>query len=64
MSSTPCKVGCKAWGSWDREQLEQMLGLDQPVYVQYGRWLGDILLHGTLGRSLMGDWSVEEKDTR
>ncbi len=48
-------------GRVDREQLEQMLGLDQPVYVQYGRWLGDILLHGSLGRSLMGDWSVEEK---
>ena len=48
-------------GRVDREQLERMLGLDQPVYVQYGRWLGDILLHGSLGRSLMGDWSVEEK---
>ena len=48
-------------GRVDREQLEQMLGLDQPVYVQYGRWLGGIILHGTLGRSLMGDWSVEEK---
>jgi peptide/nickel transport system permease protein len=48
-------------GELDREQLERMLGLDQPVYVQYGRWLGDILLHGSLGRSLMGDWAVEEK---
>ncbi len=48
-------------GRVDREQLEQMLGLDQPVYVQYGRWLRDILLHGSLGRSLMGDWLVEEK---
>ena len=48
-------------GRVDREALEQMLGLDQPVYVQYGRWLGDILLHGSLGRSLMGDWAVEEK---
>ena len=48
-------------GRVDREQLERMLGLDQPVYVQYGRWLGDILLHGSLGRSLMGDWLVEEK---
>ena len=48
-------------GQVDRAALEQMLGLDQPVYVQYGRWLGDILLHGSLGRSLMGDWSVEEK---
>ena len=48
-------------GRVDRVALEKMLGLDQPVYVQYGRWLGDILLHGTLGRSLMGDWAVEEK---
>ena len=48
-------------GRVDRAALEQMLGLDQPVYVQYGRWLRDILLHGSLGRSLMGDWSVEEK---
>ena len=48
-------------GRVDRAALEQMLGLDQPVYVQYGRWLGDILLHGSLGRSLMGDWLVEEK---
>ena len=45
----------------DRVALEKMLGLDQPVYVQYGRWLGDVLLHGSLGRSLMGDWAVEEK---
>ena len=28
----------------DREALERMLGLDQPVYVQYGRWVGDIVL--------------------
>ncbi len=48
-------------GRPDREALEQKLGLDVPVYVQYGRWMGDILRHGTLGNSLMGDWSVEEK---
>ena len=29
----------------DREALEHILGLDVPVYVQYGRWLGDIFLH-------------------
>ena len=40
-------------GRVDRAALERMLGLDQPVYVQYGRWLGDILLHGSLGRSLI-----------
>ena len=43
----------------DREALERMLGLDVPVHVQYGRWMGGILLDGTLGNSLFGDWSVE-----
>ena len=45
----------------DREAVEVMLGLDVPVYVQYGRWMEGIFLHGTLGQSLMGDWSVEER---
>jgi peptide/nickel transport system permease protein len=32
------------------EQLERFFGLDQPWYVQYGRWLGQ-LLQGDLGTS-------------
>ena len=48
-------------GGIDREALERQLGLDAPVYVQYGRWIGDVLLHGTLGESLMGGWRVEER---
>ncbi len=48
-------------GGFDRETLERLLGLDVPVWVQYGRWIGDIFLHGSLGTSLMGDWPVEEK---
>ena len=47
--------------SLDREALEHELGLDVPVWVQYGRWMGGILLRGTLGNSLLGHWSVEEK---
>ena len=27
-------------GEVDREALEHMLGLDVPVHVQYGRWIG------------------------
>ena len=59
----------------DREALEHMLGLDVPVYVQYGRWIGVLptpdwvtgeshfkgLLHGSLGTSLFGYGSVEER---
>ncbi len=48
-------------GDIDREALERMMGLDQPIYVQYGRWLAGIFLHGTLGNSLLSDWRVEEK---
>ena len=62
----------------DREALERMLGLDVPVYVQYGRWIGVLptpnwitggeshfngLLQGTLGDSLFGGFRVEERIT-
>ena len=40
-----------AAGAKDRAQLEQALGLDQPIYIQYFRWVGGVL-HGDLGRSL------------
>ncbi|MDE0449916.1 MAG: ABC transporter permease [Spirochaetaceae bacterium] len=45
----------------DREALEQMLGLDRPAYVQYGRWIGGIVLRGTLGDSLWGGEAIEGK---
>ena len=63
-------------GRVDREGLERMMGLDVPVYVQYGRWMGVLptpdwltgeshfkgLLQGTFGESLMGDgWPIEER---
>ena len=47
--------------TFDREALERMLGLDVPVYVQYGRWLGDILLRGTFGVSMVGVIPIEER---
>ena len=48
-------------GVVNREVIMKRLGLDQPVYVQYGRWIGGLLLQGTLGKSLLGDRTVEEK---
>ncbi len=48
-------------GDIDREALERKLGLDVPVHVQYGRWLGGILLHGSLGEPLRGGLTLEEK---
>ncbi len=40
-------------GTFDRAELERRLGLDVPVHVQYGRWMGGILLHGNLGTPLL-----------
>ena len=46
----------------DREALVKQLGLDVPFYVQYGRWMGGILLRGTLGDSLWGsEVAIEDK---
>jgi peptide/nickel transport system permease protein len=47
-------------GGIDREALERRLGLDVPAWVQYGRWIGDILLNGSLGESLLTSYAVEE----
>ena len=62
-------------GDIDREALERMLGLDVPVHVQYGRWIGVLptpdfitgeshfkgFLQGTFGDSLLGGSPIEEK---
>ena len=39
-------------GTVDREAIERAFGLDVPIHVQYGRWIGDIFMHGQLGDSL------------
>lgn len=51
----------------DKDEIERRLGLDVPIHVQYGRWVGvlqdkdgnyDGLLQGNLGRSLWRSTSV------
>jgi peptide/nickel transport system permease protein len=41
-----------------REQLGAMMGLDVPIYVQYGRWVGNIILHGDFGYSLWKSYPI------
>jgi peptide/nickel transport system permease protein len=43
-----------------REQLIAALGLDKPIWEQYARWMGGILLAGDFGRSLWGNTPVAE----
>src|SRR5687768_7730921 len=44
-----------------REQLEAALGLDQPMYIQYFRWMGGLFLEGSLGNSLWQNTPVLEE---
>ena len=45
----------------DRAKIEQALGLDKPFLIQYGTWLGNIVLHGSLGNSLWDKLPVVDK---
>ena len=47
------KMGYRSAGQLDREAIERALGLDQAIHVQYGRWIGGIFRHGSLGESLL-----------
>jgi peptide/nickel transport system permease protein len=49
-----------AAGKMGREQLEKALGLDQPMWLQYWRWVGAILFHGDFGKSLWQSTPVSE----
>lgn len=44
-----------------REAIMHALGLDVPIHVQYMRWIGNLLLHGSLGTSLRGGTSVAQE---
>jgi peptide/nickel transport system permease protein len=43
-----------------RAQLIAALGLDKPMWEQYGRWIGGILLEGNFGRSLWQNTPVAD----
>jgi peptide/nickel transport system permease protein len=36
----------------DKKAIEHAMGLDVNLFIQYGRWMGNIILHGDLGSSL------------
>lgn len=46
--------------SQDRARIEAALGLDQPVLVQYGKWMAGVM-QGDLGRSLWQNTPVTEQ---
>jgi len=42
----------------DRAAIAHSLGLDVPVHVQYVRWMGNIILHGDFGSSVISGQPV------
>ena len=42
------------------EQVRHYLNLDRPVYEQYGFWLKNLVLHGSLGRSFVNQRDVTD----
>lgn len=46
---------------FDRAAVQRSLGLDVPIYVQYGRWIGNILIHGDFGTSLWRGTAVAKE---
>ena len=45
----------------DRHAIEVTLGLDKPVYVQYAKWVTNIVVHGSLGKSLNGNQDIAQE---
>lgn len=44
-----------------RQKIEERLGLDVPIQIQFGRWVTGIILHGDLGTSLWKDTPVTKE---
>src|SRR5690606_10595308 len=42
------------------ERLREHYGLDQPIYVQYAKWMGNILTRGDFGQSFERNRPVEQ----
>jgi peptide/nickel transport system permease protein len=45
----------------DRAAIEHALGLDIPIPVQYGKWVTNIIVHGSLGKSLNGNQDIAKE---
>lgn len=63
MSMTGDPARTKAGDFATEEQIEIMreqMGLNDPIVVRFGRWISEVILHGSFGESLYGDDCWEE----
>lgn len=59
-AATLASQGDSATSAEQLNALKEAYGLDQPVYVQYWKWISNILLHGDFGQSL--EWKMPVAD--
>ena len=45
----------------ERIAIQHALGLDKPWPVQYGVWVGNIVIHGSLGKTLQGNQDIGQE---
>lgn len=45
------QTGGATWSPEFQEAMRDRYGLNEPVYVQYGKWISNIMLHGDFGYS-------------
>ena len=58
------RMGYEGGGAIDIAAAKKRLGLDVPVPVQYARWIGNIVVRGTLGSSPYGGSSGDTVEAR
>lgn len=51
----------KADSQMDRDAIRRALGLDKPIYIQYGKYIWRIVTRGDLGKSLWKNVPVSEE---
>ncbi len=59
-AATLASQGDSATSSEQLNALKEAYGLDQPVYVQYWKWISNIIFHGDFGQSL--EWKMPVAD--
>jgi len=52
------EIAATTGGEIDRAAIEQTLGLDLPIHIQYVKWIGNIIIHGDFGKTLRSQQPV------
>jgi len=60
LAATLAQQGESGGGGEQLRALQEAYGLNQPIYVQYWKWISNILMRGDFGQSL--EWQIPVRD--